>query len=200
MLYLMRIGVRNARVLSAFEALGQQAAPVVPELQHWLCSTNTVAVDTAARVLGYIHPEGTYALMAASTNQAVPDKVSVLLSLRGLISKHPEVAAAFLIKADDPNPEVRALVFGILFPIGVQESESLFPVVIRLLADPVSPVRHKVLSALNEFKGNLRPAEPVLAVLVANPDPEISSKANALLQKIKAQSITLPSAPTAPPP
>lgn len=201
----VRMSRRYGRVLSAFEALGHQAAPAVPELQRWLCSTNAGIADTAAHVLGYIHPEGTSALITASTNPAVPDKVSVLLRLRSLASQHPEVVEAFLIKAGDPDPKVRALVRGILFPISPEESAILLPVVIRLLADPVSSVRSetvrsKVLNALDEFKGDLRPAVPALKALTTDRDPEIRSQAKALLDKIKASSPTPPPASPAPPP
>lgn len=182
---------------AAFKALGHQAAPVVPELQRWLCSTNSDHDFLAAWVLSYIHPEGTLALIAASTNRTIPRWRFLVGALEDLAPQHPEVFAAFLSMADHSDPEARAYA-----AYGLRRSEketaATLPVFIRLLADPISSVRKNALLSLGNFEGDIRAAEPAVTTLVTDPDPEISKFAKDLLQKIKAQSSAPPTAAPAP--
>ena len=72
-----RINSRNFALGLAFETLGHQAAPIVSEMQRWLCVTNAHKDSIGANVLAYIHPEGTVALIAASTNRTIPSRLAV---------------------------------------------------------------------------------------------------------------------------
>lgn len=174
---------------SAFSELGHQAAPAVPELQQWLLTTNATKAWSASYVLTVIHPEGTAALIAAVTNRAIPDRMIVLFALHGIDSKHPEALAAFLGRAEDPDPSVRSMV-GSLISIRRQDAAVILTVLLRLLDDPVGEVRASVLQRLGRIEWGIATQAPALTPLAADTDPEISSKANALLLKIKAQSAT----------
>lgn len=193
----VRNGAHFYAAYYAFTALGHQAAPVVPECQRWLCSTNANRDALAVGVLESIHPEGTAALIVASTNSTLPRRRFVMGALLRLAPEHPEAFAALLRLDADPDPKIRALA-GHVLAVGRYEAAVIWPVLNRLLADPDDSVRRAILRDLDSFKGDLSPAVPALTALTTDPDPEISSKANALLLKIKAHST--PTAVPAPPP
>lgn len=194
-----RVEVRVADAFYAVQALGHEAAPAVPELQRWMCSSNANIAYTAAFLLGYIHPEGTAVLIAASTNRIILSREAVVVMLDGIASKHPQALTALLGMAADPDPWIRGQV-GYLLAKRPDEAAVIWPVVNRLLADPDGLVRREVIGGLLRCKGDIRPAESALTSLVADPDPEISKVANRLLVKIKATPATPPPPAPAPPP
>lgn len=185
-------GRRGASVESAyyaFLALGHQTAPAVPELQRSLFSTTLHRDYFAAELLPNIHPEGTTALIVASTNSMIPRRRFVVGALHRLAPDHPEALAALLRLEADPDPNMRALL-GRVLARGGYAATIIWPVLNRLLNDPDGSVRRAILRELDSFKGDADPAEPALTALLTDPDPEISSNAKALLLKIKAHSAT----------
>lgn len=186
-----RMDVRVFGAYRAVQALGHQAAPIVPDLQRWMCSSNVNLAYTGAILLGYIHPEGTAVLIAASTNRTLPDRRVIVVSLHRISTEQPAALTAWLGMADDPDPRIRQLV-GVPLANSPQKPAVVWPVLNRLLADPHGSVRRGVLTGLMRCKGDLTPAVPALTALAADPDPEISKAANELLDKIKASSATPP--------
>ena len=194
-----RIDVRVGEAAYAFEALGRQAAHIVPDLQRWLFSPDIKRVNAAGYLLGVIPPEGTSALIAASTNRTIPSRAAIAFALHCISTEQPEALTGLLGMADDPDPRVRMQV-GQLVPLNPQEPAVIWPVLNRLLADPDGHVRRHVVNGLGSFKGDLRPAVPALTALATGPEPYISKEANKLLLKIKASSPAPPPAAPAPPP
>lgn len=188
------LGERMNAIILAMNALGHEAAPIVPQLQGWLASDNEDKGYAAAGMLPYIHPEGTAVLISAYTNPAMPARFTIRLALPHAARMHPEVMPVFLGMASHPHPAIREDT-SFLLQNCEKHAPLVLPVLIRLLGDPVSSVRETTIHTLTHFKADVSAAVPALMALTTDPDPEISSKAKALLLKIKAQSATPPSAP-----
>jgi len=195
----MRLQLQALATMSAIEALGQQAAPAVPELHRWLYQTNGHKDALAAQSLGRIHPQGTSVLIAASTNRLIPNRDWVFFALSQAAVQHPEVLPVLLKSADDADPHVRSFA-GQYLCHHAREAPVVLPVLMRLLGDPAVAVRKITLASLSRFNGDLTVAVPALTTLESDLDPWTSSRANALLQKIKAQSLGSPAAAPVPPP
>ena len=188
----LEVGVSDA--CDAVNALGHQAVPAIPELKRWLLSSSDVKVSMGAYLLANIAPEGIEVLIAASTNRTVLNRAAVAGRLHSIASEHPQAFTALLAMTADADPSVRGQA-GFLITSGRYEAAVIWPVINRLLADVERSVRREILRKLDRFRGDLRPAEPALTALLTDPDPEIRSQANALLDKIKAQSFTPSPAP-----
>jgi HEAT repeat protein len=189
-----RLEEQNEAAAEAFSVLGHQAAPAVSELRRRLCSPYEITRTYAADALACVHPEGTAALIEASTNRTIPHRRFIFDTLHFVALERPEVFAALIALADDPDADVRAQAANIL-TLHPKEGAVVLPVLIRLLTDPDSLVRASALLSFGRVKGDLRAAEPALTALAANPDSETSRQAKALLQTFKAQSATPPPAP-----
>ncbi|MEN9576517.1 MAG: hypothetical protein RL514_4372 [Verrucomicrobiota bacterium] len=183
---------------SAFKALGHAAAPLVPELERWLASSVEEKAGAAAQVLALIHPEGTAALVRASTNRTIASRFIILVMLDQLTPQHPEMLAAILRMADDPDAHIRGHL-GHTLSKYESEAASVLPVLVRLLGDTDHLVRQSALIGLYQFKGDVRAAESALTALIANPGVKHSIAEQGLLKKIKAQSVTPPPLTPAPP-
>ena len=183
----------------AMNALGHEAAPIVPELQRWLASDNEDRGYAAALMLTSIHPEGTAVLISAYTNPTMPARFVIRLALPHAARLHPEVMPAFLSMASHPHPAIRTDTCFLLQNFE-KDATIVLPVLIRLLGDRDSSVREEALATLGRFKADVGTAVPAITALLTDPDPEISSKAKALLLKIKASSAPPPPASPAPPP
>lgn len=188
----LEVGVSDA--CDAVKALGHQAVPAIPELKRWLLSSSDVKVSMGAYLLANIAPEGIEVLIAASTNRTMLNRAAVAVRLHSITSEHPQAFTALLGMTADADPGVRGQA-GFLITSSRYEAVVIWPVINRLLADVESSVRREILRKLERFRGDLRPAEPALTVLLSDPDPELSKAASRLLDKIKAQFATPPPAP-----
>lgn len=195
----MQLQLQALATMSAIEALGQQAAPAVPELHRWLNQTNGHKDALAAQSLGRIHPQGTSVLTTESTNRLIPNRDWVFFALSQAAVHHSEALAVLLRSADDADPHVRRFA-GQYLCHHAREASVVLPVLIRLLADPDGSVRKITLASLNRFKGDLTAAVPALTTLEADLDPWTSSQAKSLLQKTKSQSSGSPAAALVTPP
>lgn len=145
-------------------------------------------------LLANIAPEGIAVLIAACTNRTVIHRAALAVTLHIIASEHPQAFTALLGMTADAQPGAR-MQAGYLITNSRYEAAVIWPVINRLLADPVSFVRRACVDALDKFVGDINPALPALTMLLSYPDPELSKAASRLLDKIKAQFATPPPAP-----
>ena len=177
-------GLERIRGAAGFEALGKEAAPVVPQLIQLLQDEHTSY--PAALALSGVGSPAVPALVQTLTHESAWVRMGAVQALNFMHGA--EEAIPDLLKSlDDPEPAVRGCAAIALGDMR-RQSQIVVPKLLESLSDTNSSVRASAARALALFEVEAYVAVPTLMELQNDPNAEVRKEASAALKKVGAVS------------
>ncbi len=189
-----RAEARSQVAEMALNALGPEAAPVLPQLQKLALTTNDYILRKAALTMVSTGTNGSPWVLAAMADQNSPRQFAALeafvLTCFRLRTNADATAMPVLLRClQSGNPRAIKLAAGGLGRAKMEPATTV-PALVRLLSQPDPGTRLDVIYGLREFGELARPAVPDLLRACQDPSVGIRRAASNALEQIAPEVLT----------
>lgn len=175
------------QALSAFEILGPEASPAVPDLERMMKNSKaTPTWNLATLALGYIGKDGLPALIAALSDPSQSNRwriIGAIGSIRNLDSNDRRAVVVLIKYLNDSDALLATTAARSLGSLALQP-DLVVPALTKVFEDPKSRLRLVSALSLGKFGEQARPAVPALLEALRDPDRVVRAVALNTLKEI----------------
>jgi HEAT repeat protein len=178
---------RRWQTISAFEILGPEASPAVPDLERLTKNNKTIVPPIlATEALGYIGKDGLPALIAALSDPNKTNRwriIGAIGSIRNLDSNDRTAVLVLIKYLNDSDALLATTAAQSLGSLALQPDLAV-PALTKVFKDPKSRLRIVSALSLSKFGEQARPAAPVLVEALRDPDTVVRAVALNTLKEV----------------
>jgi HEAT repeat protein len=180
---------RAGRAFSAFEILGEVAAPAIPDLVRVANQGNSGSSPAATAALGHLGKDALPPLLALSTNSAFPFRNEAMMSVGRMhylgTNAHPAVVLLIQSLSDPHLAPSAAKVLGSLR----LESDITVPALAECTHSSQQLLRMYAATSLAKFGASARPVAPELLKMLDDPSVSVRAAVTNALLKIAPEAL-----------